>query len=245
MIPAAAAGALAGIKVVDRGGCGAESLRMVFKTPGQVMFTLGEGHVFSSAGVFGGYPGNSGYRHNVHQSNMKEIIAAKAPYPTLDGDPENSAISALVKGREVFDINQTTGPHAYGEYDLYASVQRGGPGLGDPLERDPASVARDVNACELLERFAKSIYGVVLVKAVDGTVSADEAATEAERKAKRKARLDRSVFAKEYVAKERGRVEAKDFITPVRTMYASSMKLSPRWARQFRAFWSLAEDFAF
>ena len=67
MIPAAAAGALAGIKVVDRGGCGAESLRMVFKTPGQVMFTLGEGHVFSSAGVFGGYPGNSGYRHNVHR----------------------------------------------------------------------------------------------------------------------------------------------------------------------------------
>lgn len=228
-----------------RGGCGAESLRMVFKTPGQVMFTAGEGHVFSSAGVFGGYPGNSGYRHNVHQSNMKEIVAAKAPYPTLDGDPENSAISALVKGREVFDINQMTGPHAYGEYDLYASVQRGGPGLGDPLERDPASVARDVNACELLERFAKSIYGVVLVKAADGTVSADEAATEAERKAKRKERLDRSVFAKEYVAKERERVEAKDFITPVRTMYASSMKLSPRWARQFRAFWSLAEDFAF
>ena len=136
-----------------RGGCGAESLRMVFKTPGQIMFTAGEGHVFSSAGVFGGYPGNSGYRHNVHESNMKEIAAAKAPYPTLDGDPENSAISAMVKGREVFDINQMTGPHAYGEYDLYASIQRGGPGLGDPLERDPASVASDVNARELLGAF--------------------------------------------------------------------------------------------
>lgn len=228
-----------------RGGCGAESLRMVFKTPMQVMFTAGDGHTFSNAGIFGGYPGNSGYRHNVHGSNMKEIAAAKAPYPTLDGDPENSAISALVKGNEVFDINQMTGPHAYGEYDLYTSVQRGGPGLGDPLERDPTAVAHDVNAGELLARFAKSIYGVIISKAADGSVQVDQKATEAERQVRRKARLDHSIFAKDYVAKERKRVEAKDFITPVKNMYASSMRLSPRWAKHFRSFWGLSDDFAF
>jgi N-methylhydantoinase B/acetone carboxylase alpha subunit len=218
---------------------------MVFKTPGQVLFTAGDGHVFSSAGVFGGYPGNSGYRHNVHGSNMKEIAAAKAPYPTLDGDPENSAVSALVKGQEVFDINQMTGPHAFGEYDVYTSVQRGGPGLGDPLERDPAAVAQDVNGRELMERFARSIYGVVLARAADGSVQADEKATEAQREAMRKARLDRSVFAKDYIASQREQVQAKDFIPPVRAMYASSMKLSSRWARQYRTFWGLSEDFTF
>jgi len=228
-----------------RGGCGAESLRMLFKTPGQVMFTAGEGHVFSSAGVFGGYPGNSGYRHNVHESNMKEIAAAKAPYPTLDGDPENSAISAMVKGREVFDINQMTGPHAYGEYDLYASVQRGGPGLGDPLDREPTSVAGDVNARELLERFARTIYGVILTKAPDGSFTADEKASEALRATMRKNRLARSVFAADYIAAERARVQARDFISPVRNMYASSMKLSKRWADHFRSFWGLPSNFAF
>ncbi len=176
---------------------------------------------------------------------MKEIAAAKAPYPTLDGDPENSAISALVKGREVFDINQMTGPHAYGEYDLYASIQRGGPGLGDPLDREPASVASDVNARELLERFARTIYGVVLTKAGDGSFAADEKATEALRRAMRQHRLARSIFAADYVAEQRARVEAKDFIAPVRNMYASSMKLSTRWADHFRSFWGLPDTFAF
>lgn len=228
-----------------RGGCGAESLRMVFKTEAQVLFTAGEGHTFSSGGVFGGYPGNSGYRHNVHQSNMKEIAAAKAPYPTLDGDPENSAISALVKGDEVFDIQQMTGPHPFGEYDVYASVQRGGPGLGDPLARNAAAVADDVISGQLLPRYAKSIYGVVLKTLEDGTFAADDEATAAERQAARKARLARAFDARDYVARERERVVAKDFIRPVRAMYASSMKLSDRWAAHFRRFWGLADDFAF
>lgn len=228
-----------------RGGCGAESLRMVFKTQAQVLFTCGDGHTFASSGVFGGYPGNSGYRHNVHNSNIKEIAATKAPYPTLDGDPENSAISALVKGDEAFDINQITGPHPFGEYDLYTSLQRGGPGLGDPLERNAASVADDVKSGQLLARYARSIYGVALMTLEDGTVAADEEATAAERKAMRKTRLARAVDAKVYVAKERERVLKKDFILPVSAMYASSMKLSDRWAKYFRRFWSLPDDFAF
>lgn len=218
---------------------------MVFKTPGLVLFSCGEGQVFSSAGVFGGYPGNSGYRHNIHESNIPELAAAKKPYPVLDGDPENSQISALASGREVFDNNQMIGPHAFGEYDLYAAVQRGGPGLGDPLERDPESVARDVNGGELLARYAKPIYGVVLVAAGDGTRKADAAATAKERQAMRRRRLERAVDAADYVARERDRVLSKDFIAPVRAMYASSMKLSDRWARHFRTFWSLPNDFAF
>ena len=88
----------------------------------------------------------------------------------------------------------------------------------------------------MLERFAKSIYGVVLSKAADGTAQVDENATDAYRKAMRKARLARSVFTKDYIAQQRGRVEAKDFIAPVRNMYASSMKLSARWAKLFRSF---------
>ena len=58
-------------------------------------------------------------------------------------------------------------------------------------------------------------------------------------------RLARSVLATDYIATERARVEAKDFISPVRNMYASSMELSKRWADQFRSFWGLPSDFAF
>ncbi|MEX2253541.1 MAG: acetone carboxylase subunit gamma [Thermoleophilaceae bacterium] len=38
---------------------------------------------------------------------------------------------------------------------------------------------------------------------------------------------------------------AQDFIEPVRSMYAESMKLSPRWAAELRGFWDLDEDFDF
>lgn len=227
-----------------RGGCGAESLRMVFKTQAQILFTAGEGHTYASAGIFGGYPGNSGYRHNVHGSNMKQITALKAPYPTLDGDPENSNISTMVSGDEVFDINQMTGPHPFGEYDLYASVQRGGPGLGDPLERDPDAVAADVNSGQLLRRYAQPIYGVVLTGGDGDTVVADIAATRQSREGMRKARLALAIDASDYIEQQRARVLAGDFIEPVRDMYASSMQLSERWAAHFRSFWNLPDDFA-
>ncbi|MEM9123222.1 MAG: hydantoinase B/oxoprolinase family protein, partial [Pseudomonadota bacterium] len=73
-----------------RGGTGLESLRLVFKTNQLALFNCSEGHVFANAGIFGGYPGNSGYRHNKFETNMKGLIEAQKPYPTLDGDPANS-----------------------------------------------------------------------------------------------------------------------------------------------------------
>ena len=41
------------------------------------------------------------------------------------------------------------------------------------------------------------------------------------------------------------RVLAQDLVEPVAAGYAESMKLSPRWAAEFRGFWDLPEDFAF
>jgi len=38
-------------------------------------------------------------------------------------------------------------------------------------------------------------------------------------------------------------VLAGDFIEPVRRMYAESLRLSQRWAREFREFWDLPEGF--
>jgi len=36
---------------------------------------------------------------------------------------------------------------------------------------------------------------------------------------------------------------AGDFIEPVKRMYAESIRLSDRWAREFREFWDLPDDF--
>ncbi|MGO9754266.1 MAG: hydantoinase B/oxoprolinase family protein [Solirubrobacteraceae bacterium] len=113
-----------------RGGAGTESVRMLYRTDSQTIFNaLADGFVFGSAGIFGGYPGNSGYRHSLHGTNMKEIIEHRQPYPTHDGDPEASEVDRLVDAREnVFDQHATAGAQHFEEYDLYVSVSAAGPG---------------------------------------------------------------------------------------------------------------------
>lgn len=229
-----------------RGGMGMESLRLVHRTQAQVMFNGSEGHAFCHSGIFGGYPGNTGYRHNMHGTNMKELGETGQPYPVLDGDSENSAMSAMVKAKvEYFDDNAITGPMPYGENDLYASIQKGGPGLGDPLDRDPEAVARDLTAKNLTPKFALSVYGVVADADANGVWSCHAAATAAERAARRKKRLAESMDVSAYIEKERQAIQAKAFPAHVRAMYASSMSLSPTWRTRFLSFWGLPQDFAF
>ncbi len=223
-----------------RGGSSFESLMLVWKTPFWEVQNLGNGLAFSSPGIFGGYPGAIGYIHNLRRNDLFERAAAGEAYPVADGDYENPGLMALDGEREYKHDNFTTlAPIESG--DLYLSVMKGGSGLGDPLLRPPAAVAEDVREDHLLPRFADSVYGVALDD--DGAVDAD--ATERRRAELRAQRLSRSVPVREWVASERRRILAGDLHAAVRDSYAESMKLSPRWAAEYRGFWELDEDFEF
>ena len=227
-----------------RGGMGMESLRMVFKTQSQVMFNGGDGHVIGTAGIFGGYPGNSGYRHTLHGTNLPELFAGRKPYPVVDGDPEDSDLSRMVQAeKEVFDLHALCGPNTFGEYDLYASVQRGGPGLGDPLERAPGAVEEDLNMGNVTLRFAEGVYGVVAQQDAEGRWTVDPEATAERRKEIRRRRLERAVDTEEFVRKERQRLLDGELIEPVREMYRSSLALSEHWRARFLEAWQLPDDF--
>lgn len=226
------------------GGAGFESLRMLWKTKEQVIFNVGEGNVFHGTGIFGGYPGNSGYRHNMHKTNMKALIEQKEPLPAREGDPEYSEMSRLVKAEyEEFDSRALTLAEDYVENDLYLAVQRGGPGLGDPLERDPKAVEKDLNEELILPRYAENIYGVAFARNEKGQYKVDLLETEKKRKQIRKDRAQKSVPASEYKKNERERVVNKDFYYPVKDMYKSSLELSQSWGEKFRSFWDLSADF--
>ena len=141
------------------------------------------------------------------------------------------------------DYRLTHLPDPHQEYDLYLSVLRGGNGLGDVLERDERLIEDDLNEGLLLPRFLDSVYGAVAHQDDTGTWSVDHAATAARREEKRKERLERSMPVAEWIASERERVVNKDFIEPVSQMYQESMELSESWAKQFREFWNLPEDY--
>jgi N-methylhydantoinase B len=219
-----------------RGGSGYECLRLCWKTPFFEIQNIGNGAVFANSGLWGGYPAASGYRHNIRQTNFLEVVERGEPYPTHEPDPEDSELARMITGRRDFDQETTTLPEAMTTGDLYLCYFRGAAGVGDPLERPYEAVMADVDGEYLLERFADPVYAVV---------PGDATATEARRAERREERVAKAVPAREWMASERERVLAGDFIEPVKRMYAESMRLSERWADEFRAFWDLPAGFAY
>jgi N-methylhydantoinase B/acetone carboxylase alpha subunit len=226
-----------------RGGSGYESLRMCWKTPYYELQNINLGKVFASAGIFGGYPNSAGYRRNLHQTNILERVKDQLPYPVRDGDPADSEILRLVNGQRVIsDKLTTTLPGLFEEGDLYLSVLNGGTGAGDPIERDPARIEDDLNGDYLMPKYAQSIYGAVIQKQ-NGRYAVDRIKTKEKRQAMREKRKKESVSVKEWMESEREKIQNGAFIKPVREMYRSSMATSESWAREFKDFWDLPEDF--
>jgi hypothetical protein len=142
----------------------------------------------------------------------------------------------MVTGERQFDLDTTTLPEVMREGDLYLCMFRGAAGVGDPLERPHESVTADVEGDYLLPRYAESVYGVV---------AGDADATEARRAEMREERGRKAVPVREWMKAERQRILDAEMIEPVQRMYAESIRLSESWAREFREFWDLPEDFDF
>jgi acetone carboxylase, alpha subunit len=208
-----------------RGGSSFESLLMVHGTPFWELQNLGTTRILSQA-LFGGYPGSASYIHNIKANDLRDWAERGEAYPLCDGSFDDPALMAI-EGERTYKQDNFTTLEPFTEGDLYLSVMKGAPGLGDPLLRPVADVERDVEEGHLLPRFAESIYGV------------------SDREAFRKQRLERGRPTREWWAQERERVLAGEVIDAVKVAYAESMKLSERWAAEFRGFWDLPEDFAF
>ena len=228
-----------------RGGSGFESLRMLWKAQYYELGFCGNVKVFCSSGLFGGYPGSAGYRHIFHDTDILERARAGWLYPVREGSPDESELAPLVDGKESFDKRSTTLPEEFKQGDVYLHFLRGAPGLGDPLERSPNKVAEDLNGDHITENFAKRVYGVVTNEDNKDEWEIDTEATVRQREAMKQQRAQRSIPVREWLKKTRERVAKKDFISPVKEMYASSMGLSESWAKEYRRFWNLPENFTY
>lgn len=228
-----------------RGGHGFESLRMVWRTNNQVVYNLGEGHVFVGGGIFGGYPLASGYRHSVNNTNVKELVEGRLPYPTYDGDPQESLIDELVTGEVTFDSNALGLAEPFKEYDLYLSLLRGGSGVGDPLERSIDLIEEDLNEELLLPRFAEKVYGAVVYRDSNKNWHVDLQKTEQRRTDIRKERIQNAIPVDKWIGRERDKILNKELSETVMDTYKSSIDLSPSWKQYFYEFWCLPGEFGF
>jgi len=229
----------------QRGGSGFESLKMAWNTPEYDLQNIDTGYTFSNSGLWGGYPTAAGYRKNYKQSNLPELFKTKQDYPTHVGDPANSPIDQMVKAKEVeWDKRTVTLPTPFHQGDLFVSMTNGGSGVGDPLEREPADVLKDVEGDFLLERFTSSIYGVKLEK--EGkTWKVDLDTTQELRHQMREDRGQKAMPVSRWKKETREQILKKSYSRPVTEMYRSVMKLSQKFSDEYRMFFDLPEDFTF
>jgi len=157
-----------------RGGAGGELAIVPHDAPdgGMHYVVSGKGTKFpQSEGLAGGYPGG-----------VNDYVWVKAPTTGANADPFAQSLSDMV-GEKV-PVSWGVFP-LMGQDALYVSWNGGG-GIGDPLERDPQAVARDVFDRVVSPEAAAKVYGVVL-----NTDGFDPDATRQRRAAIRHGRLAR------------------------------------------------------
>jgi acetone carboxylase alpha subunit len=228
-----------------RGGCGFETLRMVWNSQDWSMFFMGNGYMNSDWGLMGGYPSATGYRFEAHKTGLERRIANGEPIPLgADLDPTAKVYEQSIDATAVVKRDQQciTTEECYANHDLYLNYLRGGPGFGDPLTRDPKSVESDLNQKFLLVEFARKVYGAVVTQDAKGVYHVDAEKTKARRAEIRKERIARSVPTREWMKEERARIVNKHASQAVQHMFATSLALSEKWTTKFRTFWDLPAD---
>lgn len=168
-----------------RGGMGMERFMMVYKSRDFTVDFKPYDGVPGGWGMFGGYPvGISPEGRILRSSGVLEKMREKRWYPTRLEELPPSWAEVFVPGAGEFARPRVA------EFDLLMNSVPVGSGYGDPLDRDPELVLRDVTDGAVSPRVAAEMYGVVL-RVADGGV--DGAATEARRRSLRQARLRAAV----------------------------------------------------
>jgi len=235
-----------------RGGLGHTAVWLVKNTPG-IEYQCGcagiRSKVCGNHGMFGAYPTWPDRPSYASGTNVKELIEARQPLVHERGDPE---LPNLVKNirADVVESNLIAPfvtPGDLHEWDVIVHPVSGSQALGDPIERNPESVQRDLDDGWARERIASDVHGVVAhfdAKAKRWLV--DSAATGKKRDEIREKRKQRGIPFRAWWKQEREKILARENMADaVLAMWRSSMGLSSDYANEIRAFWKLPDDFTF
>jgi N-methylhydantoinase B len=149
----------------QRGGAGTQRLLAIYgsgdvTTNYQPYGAIPQG----AAGLFGGYGTGIGGSRVVYDNDDLRGRLGDGDYPV---DPEDVANGGW--GAERLP-DSSARRIALGEYTIVSDFTQSGGGYGDPLDREPETVAADIQAGLLSQREAEAAYGVVLSS--DGRVDA-------------------------------------------------------------------------
>jgi acetophenone carboxylase len=170
----------------NRGGSGAVQQWMIHKVPEMISLCMGNGSkVPLGQPLFGGYASTPIPGISVRKADLLKRMKQGDPDIVLDHRAifENRNISGDWK----LELIART-PKVFSEGDLLFGFSGGGPGYGDPLEREPQTILQDLKKRIISDWTASHIYKVVVDP--DGR-KVDQAKTAELRASERKARLAR------------------------------------------------------
>lgn len=160
-----------------RGGLSAESCFIPHNTDFITQDTLSSGNATpTSPGMMGGYPSTTNGYTFIRDSDIAERIRTSRMIE------DTSEVTGTHEQLQLRQENFIQNPR-----DVYAVRWTGGGGFGDPLDRAPADIERDLEDYAITPQAARSIYGAVLQD--ERTV--DVAATAALRAGIRAARVSK------------------------------------------------------
>ncbi len=228
-----------------RGGANYEGIAMIAYSREVDFFGAKEGLCFhGSGGMHGGYPHGTGYRLYAKNTNMKEIIQQQADYPLGDPDPRNGQFEKYLKADITRKPYCSIYPVILENYDLVHFAMSGGPGYGDPLERKLERVKQDLNDGIYSKDIVYNVYGVVAeYDEAKEEWLVDESATKARQEELKNERREKSLPFEEYWELERKKITERKLGEAATRMYSESIALSTNWAREFKEFWKLPDDF--
>ncbi len=141
-----------------RGGSGGVQQWMIHKVPALVSMCMGNGSkVPLGQPLFGGYASSPIPGISVRKADLLEEMKKGNSELTLD--LRNILESDTIHGQWNYELIART-PKLYDEGDLLFGFSGGGPGYGDPLERDPEAVLEDLRKKIISEGTARNIYHV-------------------------------------------------------------------------------------
>ena len=141
-----------------RGGSGGVQQWMIHKVPELVSMCMGNGSkVPLGQPLFGGYASSPIPGISIRKADLLKQMSEANPQLTMD---HRSIIEDhTIQGNWTMELIART-PKVYDEGDLLFGFSGGGPGYGDPLEREPAEILEDLKKKIISDWTAQNIYRI-------------------------------------------------------------------------------------
>jgi acetophenone carboxylase len=141
-----------------RGGSGGVQQWMIHKMPNLVSMCMGNGtKVPLGQPLFGAYASAPIPGISIRNADLLKKMSESDAHLTLDH--REILEGGMINGQWTYELVART-PKVYGEGDILFGFSGGGPGYGDPLERNPQDVLEDLGKNIISDWTAQNIYHV-------------------------------------------------------------------------------------